>query len=66
MHPQTLPDPPVECPAYIWRNGAQHWSMSELARRRGCSRQAASKWADRHPEHTVIRGKHKYAKDIQT
>lgn len=63
MHPQTLPPLPGKHPPHIWRDGYQFWSLPELARRRGVSRQAASKWAQRHPELARREGKHTYARD---
>lgn len=66
MHPATLPQPTGTVKAWVWRDGLQYFSLPELARRRGSSRQAASKWATRHPEHVTRVGKHRYALDIRT
>lgn len=62
-HPQTRPDLPGALPPYVWRDGLQYFSMPELARRWGMTRQGASAWAHRHPDKTVRVGLHIYARD---
>jgi hypothetical protein len=67
-HPATLPQPKGAIKPHVWRDGRQYFSMPELARRRGITRQAASKWARRPGrEHLTIRiGSHTYAEDVRT
>lgn len=63
MHPALLQPEPGRIKGHIWRDGRQYFSMPELARRRACSRQAADRWAKRHPDKCVKVGKHTYARD---
>ena len=63
LHPALRPRPPGAIPAWIWRAGQRYISLPELARLRRSSRQAAAKYARRHPNLCLRNGSHTYVKD---
>jgi len=53
-------------PRVLIHLGNTYFSLPVLARRWHVTRQAASQWAKRHPEHAIRHGRHTYARDLRT
>lgn len=54
----------AKIPRHIWRNGAQYYSIPELAARRGVTYDVASNFALQRPHLTVSWGSHIYCLDV--